>query len=125
MADAAYDPTTLIGAVRFYAADTAGVELYTFSDVEITVALGNGQQNAMLAAAIVLEVLAADQARLAMILKNESTSTDMKVTSEQLAARAQYLRDNCGVSGVIIAPDQVFRPSYLCSTGDPGNMEVW
>lgn len=132
---ATYDPTTALGKARLYAADTDTADAI-FEDDEWTVFLDAEGQNPILAAALGLEVMAADAAKIAVITKNDVVSTDPTKVAQQLSDRAAALRSRAAASSsstAVMAIDRVFVPAST-ATADAsesqtetagGNMEPW
>lgn len=119
---AAYDPNTLIGQVRFQAADTNLAQAY-FSDAELLYCLSIANQDARLAAAEALDKLATDDARLAYLERIGEYTKDKRQLASEIAARAKYLRSLTIQGPVINPPQQIFQPNY--GPGQLGNMNVW
>lgn len=106
MVAATYNPATSLGQVRFFAADT-NIASAIWSDAELNQLLLL-QPNPMLAAALALIAGAADASKLAIISKNDSTSTDMSKLSAAMLASAAALEDRAGFGIVVVSPKPVF-----------------
>lgn len=121
-----YDLTTSIGKTRLYATDT-DLSNAIFSDDELQVFLDGTGDAPMLAAAMALDTLAGDAAKLAIKTRQDSISTDPTEVPVQLRAQAERLREqyaanSAGALTVIDPPDAVF---VLPNDPDTGNMDPW
>lgn len=124
---ATYDALQLTSSplyqARLYAADTdpAGA---IWSDTEITFFLTASGNVPQLAAALALETLALDRAKLANAVRVGAFGNGEAEAYRAIAERAARLRQTALVMPVVHAPDQVFVPA---SDGGrmPGNMDRW
>lgn len=101
-----YCLTDDIGKTRLLIADT-DISDATFSDEEITFALGT-EGGLYMAAAMLLRVLAADQSRLAVRVSRSGVSEDLTQVAQQLRAQAdvyaQKAADDVGGISAIVSP---------------------
>ena len=99
-----YNPTITVGKIRQYCLDT-NMQKPFFSDVELLGFYADCGNVAMYAAALALDVLATDQARLAMAVKiGPFSSNNSTATHNAIAQRAETLRN---LSPVLPAVQQV------------------
>lgn len=123
---ATYDLSTTRGKTRLHAADT-NTSNAVFSDDELDYFLTLAGDNPLLAAALALETAATDAARVAIIVRNDSQSSDPTRVAEQLQERAQRLRIQATATdgGAVLVADRdpIFVPA--ASTTERGNMEPW
>ena len=128
-----YDPATLIGKVRLFSTDTFADD-FVFSDAELQVFLDTFSGSPMLAAAFAIDLIATDAAKVAVITKNDSQTTDPSKMPELLAARAKTLRSMASsdpefVASVLAAaeadaPDRIFTTDDT-DTQYTGTMTGW
>jgi hypothetical protein len=123
-----YDVNTPVGQTRFHAADTDAAN-YVFSDAEINYCLGSvGQNDPVMSASFLLEALAANRSRLAIIVSSGLLQITSKVdptkAAELLAERAATLRDLSNVSAPIQTPDKIFSTDNT-ALGELGTMDGW
>lgn len=124
---ATYDITTTRGQARFHAADT-NMSSAVWNDAEVDYLLDLTGDNALLAAAMLLESAATDTAKIAVITKNDNQTTDPSKMPELIAARARVLREQAAglTSGLTAVADRVaiFEPQEN-DTDTLGNLEPW
>lgn len=141
MADLMYDPgqlaTSPLFQTRFWIADTVKVQGsetgYLFADGEILWALGNYDNDPILAGADLLQALANDKAKLAIVATREGGEVDASKLSDVYTARAQELRNMADVPGSIDHKRRVFtlgRRDYSADTTTScaerhGTMDIW
>ena len=132
---ATYDLTTSIGKARLFAADTNILEAI-YDDEEWQTLLDAEGQSPLLAAALGLDTMASDAAKVAVIMKNDVNATDPTKMAEQLRASAANLRFRAAAgsgSTVVMANDPIFVPSRTAagianaetSALAGGNQEPW
>jgi hypothetical protein len=132
---ATYDTATALGKARLFAADTNVLEAI-FDDDEWQVFLDAEGQSPLLAAALGLETMAADAAKVAIITKNDVVSTDPSKIAQQLSDRAAALRSRAAAgsgSTAVMVNDAIFIPSRTAdgtSNAETtalagGNQEPW
>lgn len=123
--EATYDPallsTSLLFQTRFHVADT-NIPTAVWTDPELLYCLSLTNNVPELAAARALRMAAADAAKLAIISKTDSTSTDLTKLAQNLLASADALEAQCFVAPVVISPDAVFTS---LTNGVAGTMDVW
>ena len=108
--DFTYDLTTDLGLVRFLVADTDSTSP-DFADDEVSVALAQEQNVPKLAAALLLEILASNRARLAVRVTRGSVSEDLtQVAANLRALAAQYRAEAEGDADTVL--EAVVTPSY-------------
>lgn len=127
-----YDPASALGQARLFAMDTDR-ESFVFHDAEYTVFLGLFAQSPMLAAAMALDLIATDIAKVAVITKNDNQTTDPSKMPEMIAARAKTLRSLAGSDPAFVAsiltdtqtdsPDRIFTTD--ASPDLIGSMTGW
>lgn len=86
-----YDPTTLVGLVRLLALDTASDNVL-YQDEEVTAFLSLNNNNVRLAAAQVLDNIAANEALVQKVMKSQDFMTDGSKTADSLKGMAAELR---------------------------------
>ena len=105
-----YDLATVVGQARLYSQDTVEANSI-FSDEELQVFLDNNENNVYGAASDALEIIAANQAYVLKVIKNNGLETDGAATAEALRASAANFRakasSNSGTieTGVVIVPN--------------------
>jgi len=119
---AAYDPTTLIGQVRFHV-DDKNLAKAIFTDAELIYCLSFSNQNPILAAAWALEQIATSDARLAYIVKIGEYMQNKAELSKSFCERAKRLRSLVIQSTITNSPKRIFDPNY--GQNKDGNMGVW
>lgn len=127
-----YDLATPIGQARLFAMDTDRSS-FVFHDEEYTLFLGLFAQSPMLAAAMALDLIATDAAKVSIISKNDVQTTDPSKMPELIAARAKTLRSLAGSDPAFVAsvlsdaqtdsPDRVFTTD--ASPELVGSMTGW
>jgi hypothetical protein len=121
-----YELTTDIGKTRLFATDT-DVQDAIFFDEELQVFLDATGDAPMLAAAMALETIASDAAKLAVKTRQDVLSTDPTAIPAELRAQAkalreQYAANSAGSLTLVSPPDAVF---VLPVAPEVGNMEPW
>lgn len=124
---ATYDISTDRGKARLHAADT-NIQDPIFEDEEYDYFLELTGDSPLLAAAMALEAMSTDAAKLAVILKNDNQSTDPTklpgILSERAAIlRAQATANAAGDFTLVAERVQVFQPEE--NTATPGNLDPW
>lgn len=105
-----YDPTTTLGKTRLYSQDTVSANAI-FTDEEIQAFLDANAQNALLAAADALDIIAANQAYVLKVISNNGLSTNGPSVAAALRETAKTWREkatsNVGTSdtGIVIVPN--------------------
>ena len=118
---ATYDLTTDRGKARLWAADTDTAS-YLFTDAEWDYFLTESESDPMLAAAMALEIAATDAAKIAIVFRNESQTTDPTRVPELLTARAAKLRSQAGKT---LVGDRLQVFTLDASDSDLGNLDPW
>ena len=118
---ATYDITTTRGKARLLAADTDTAN-YLFDDAEWDYFLTLAEDDPALAAALALEAAATDAAKIAVIFRNESQTTDPTKVPELLMARAKALRAQAGTT---LVGDRLQIFALDTSEAIPGNLDPW
>lgn len=132
---ATYDTSTALGKARLFAADT-NIQEAIFDDDEWQVFLDAEGQSPLLAAAMGLDAMAADAAKVAVVMKNDVNTTDPTKMSQILADRAAALRSRAAAgsgSTAVMANDPIFVPSRTADGASNaattalagGNQEPW
>lgn len=99
MPNLAYDPTTTLGQVRFFAADTdVADDTAVFTDAELNMCLTLAMSNPMLAAATALEAKAVDLAGRAEMVKVGPITVDSRDMAKTLSERAAALRSQSSLA---------------------------
>ena len=104
---ATYDPSNALGQARLYCLDTDMAQAI-FSDTEILQFLQDTGGMPLLAAALALELLATDHARLATVLKIGTFGENAVGIYKALAERAARLRHLAPVLPIVAATSSVF-----------------
>ena len=104
---ATYDPSSALGQARLYCLDTDMAQAI-FSDTEILQFLQDTGGMPLLAAALALELLATDHARLATVLKIGTFGENAVGIYKALAERAARLRHLAPVLPIVAATSSVF-----------------
>jgi hypothetical protein len=86
-----YDPATLLGKTRLYCQDTVTAGAI-FTDAEIQAFLDANDQDAYLAAADALEIIAANQAYVLKVMTNNGLATDGAAVAAALRETAKTWR---------------------------------
>ena len=109
---ATYDPTTALGQARLYCLDT-DLARAIFDDTEMLQFLQDAGGVPLLAAALALELLATDHARLATVLKIGTFGNNAVGVYQALVERAARLRALSPALPIVVAP-----PAVLCLLPD-------
>jgi hypothetical protein len=105
-----YDPATTLGKTRLYAQDTVTASAI-FTDAEIQAFLDANDQNAFLAAADALDIIAANQAYVLKVMTSNGLTTDGAAEAAALRATARAWREKAaslvgtGETGMAIVPN--------------------
>lgn len=133
MPDAAYDPSTPIGKVRFYCSDTyampqvrdAGASAFVFTDAEITMLLTLHNGSVLQSAADCCEQLGLNEMLCGKVITTQDLATDTSKLMPQYLALAKSLRAKALAAGEdgtmpedgilvtdVIGPEWPFRIAY-------------
>jgi|WetSurMetagenome_2_1015567.scaffolds.fasta_scaffold51677_2 hypothetical protein len=110
-----YDPATLPGKTRLYCQDTVIADAI-FTDAEIAAFLDANNQNAYLAAADALDIIAASQAYVLKVMTNNGLTTDGAAEAAALRETAKTWREkaarNTGTTDtgvtIVTSPDDEY-----------------
>jgi len=94
-----YDVATLAGQVRLLIGDTESSDPL-FQDDEIAAFLGIEEDDIRLAAALALDVMAANQVMVLKVITQNGVSTNGAAVAQALRAQAKALRDQAELSAV-------------------------
>jgi hypothetical protein len=105
--DLPYDATTLIGQVRFYAADTQPIpqlrqgnaHSFAFSDTEIEMLLNRHNNSVLLAAADLCMIFGTNEMMVGKVITTQDQVTDTSKLMAQYRANAQMYRDMAAAAG--------------------------
>lgn len=102
-----YDVATLAGQVRLLIGDTEATDPL-FQDDEITAFLGIEEHDIRLAAALALDVMAANQVMVLKVVTQNGVSTNGAAVAQALRAQAKALRDQAELASGGDAEDALF-----------------
>jgi hypothetical protein len=121
-----YDPTTLLGMTRFYAADTTLLDPdFTDNELQMLLASAEGAYHPRLAAACGLEAIASDNARLAVVTKKGTRGNDESAVYKALVETAANLRANTISLPVTTANVPQAFTIGSADGATVGTMDVW
>lgn len=102
-----YDVATLAGQVRLLIGDTEATDPL-FQDDEITAFLDIEEHDIRLAAALALDVMAANQVMVLKVVTQNGVSTNGAAVAQALRAQAKALRDQAELASGGDAEDALF-----------------
>lgn len=102
-----YDVATLAGQVRLLIGDTEATDPL-FQDDEITAFLDIEEHDIRLAAALALDVMAANQVMVLKVVTQNGVSTNGAAVAQALRAQAKALRDQAELASGGDAGDALF-----------------
>ncbi len=116
--------TSQLFQTRLLAADTQ-IENPVWSDAELVCFLMMGGQSPQIAAALALETLALDRAKLANALRIGAFGSGEKEAYLAIAERAKRLRSIAAVAPVVNSPARVFTTGREHGARRRGSMDGW